>query len=187
MVSAAVELFNARGYEATSMGDLAAALSVSKSALYHHVTGKEQLLAAALEEALGSLRRALEAAEAGDDVDPLGRLRAALHGAVTALAEHRPAVTLLLRVRGNSAVEAAAMAERRALDERFAALVRAAADAGRLRDDLEPDLVARLAFGTVNSLVEWWRPGGPLDGPRLADAVTSYVLDGLAPPAPPSV
>jgi hypothetical protein len=72
-------------------------------------------------------------------------------------------VTLLLRVHGNSEVELAALRRRRALDDRLAGLVQAAADEGALRDDIPPDLISRLLFGMVNSLVEWYRPDGKVD------------------------
>ena len=43
VLTAAVRLFNERGYEATSMGDLAERLGITKSSVYHHITSKEQL------------------------------------------------------------------------------------------------------------------------------------------------
>ncbi|MCZ4141560.1 TetR family transcriptional regulator, partial [Escherichia coli] len=48
----AVEAFNEYGYDATSMGKLADRLGISKSAIYHHVPSKEDLLRLALDEAL---------------------------------------------------------------------------------------------------------------------------------------
>ena len=48
------------------------------------------------------------------------------------------------------------------------------------RPDVAPDLVSRLLFGMVNSLVEWYRPGGPVDADVLADAITTLAFDGLA-------
>ena len=51
----AIDLFNRQGTTATSMGDLAAALGVTKSAIYHHVPSKEHLLSEALDEALDGL------------------------------------------------------------------------------------------------------------------------------------
>ena len=55
VLAVAVELFNERGYDGTSMGDLAAGLGIAKSAIYHHVASKEELLSLALDRALDGL------------------------------------------------------------------------------------------------------------------------------------
>ena len=172
----AVEVFNRQGYDGTSMGDLARELGVGKSALYHHVPGKEALLSQALDEALDGLTAVLDRPAGTTAYD---RLRAAVRDSVRVLVEHLPAVTLLLRVRGNSEVELAALRRRREIDDRLAALVSAAAAEGSLRADLPPDLVSRLLFGMVNSLVEWYRPGGPVDADALADALATLAFEGL--------
>jgi AcrR family transcriptional regulator len=172
----AVEVFNRQGYDGTSMGDLARELGVGKSALYHHVPGKEALLAQALDEALDGLTAVLDRPTGATAYE---RLRAAVRDSVRVLVEHLPAVTLLLRVRGNSEVELAALRRRREIDDRLAALVSAAAAEGSLRADLPPDLVSRLLFGMVNSLVEWYRPGGPVDADMLADALATLAFEGL--------
>jgi len=104
----------------------------------------------------------------------------AVRQSVEVLVAHQPAVTLLLRVRGNSDVEHDALRRRRAIDASLADLVQEAVDEGALRRDVPPDLVSRLLFGTVNSLVEWYRPGGPVDAGVLADAILTMVFDGLA-------
>jgi AcrR family transcriptional regulator len=172
----AVEVFNRQGYDGTSMGDLARELGVGKSALYHHVPGKEALLSQALDEALDGLTKVLDRPAGATAYD---RLRAAVRDSVRVLVEHLPAVTLLLRVRGNSEVELAALRRRREIDDRLAALVSAAAAEGSLRADLPPDLVSRLLFGMVNSLVEWYRPGGPVDAAVLADTLATLAFEGL--------
>lgn len=176
----AIELFNQRGYDGTSMGDLAAELGLSKSAIYHHVPSKEHLLERALDEATDGLVRVIAEAEAETGTSAHERLRRVVHRSVAVLAEHQPAVTLLLRVRGNSEVERAALARRRRIDVRLAALVRAAAEEGTLRADVDPDLVSRLLFGMVNSLVEWYRPDGPADPESVARAVEHVAFDGLS-------
>jgi len=179
----AIELFNERGYDATSMGDLARHLGLGKATLYHHVPSKEHLLTAALDEALAEVTDVVEAAVArsrtGDDA--LVVLTETVRRSVEVLVAHQPAVTLLLRVRGNSDAEQAALRRRRELDRQLAELVRAARDSGQVRADIEPDLVSRLLFGMVNSLVEWYRRDGELDGPALADAVVAVALGGLLP------
>ena len=175
----AVDLFNRQGYDATSVGDVARELGLTKSAIYHHVPGKEHLLQSAVDEALDALNEALDVVCAAEGLDAEQRLRDAVRSSVTVLVAHLPAVTLLLRVHGNTPVEKAALARRRGIDERLADMVREAADDGVLRDDLDPLVISRLLFGMVNSLVEWVRPDVDVDGEALADAVAVLAFDGL--------
>lgn len=175
----AIDLFNAQGYDATSIGDLARELGLTKSAIYHHVPSKETLLSLALDEALDGLSEAIEAAVDEPGTSAHQRLRNAVEASVLVLAHHLPAVTLLLRVRGNSDVEIAALERRRVIDELLTKLVQQAVAEGALRDDIAPDVISRLLFGTVNSLVEWYRPGGPVEADVLARSLTSLAFDGL--------
>jgi AcrR family transcriptional regulator len=176
VVTEAMALADEQGLPALSMRALAGRLGVEAMSLYHHVPGKEALLSQALDEALDGLTAVLDRPAGTTAYE---RLRAAVRDSVRVLVEHLPAVTLLLRVRGNSEVELAALRRRREIDDRLAALVSAAAAEGSLRADLPPDLVSRLLFGMVNSLVEWYRPGGPVDADALADALATLAFEGL--------
>ena len=176
----AIEVFIRQGYEATSIGDLARELGLTKSAIYHHVPSTEALLAAALDEALDGLSAAIEEATYADpETTAYERLRAAVRESVEILAAHLPAVTLLLRVRGNSAVELVALERRRVIDDKLASLVQAAVDEGSLRADIPPELISRLLFGLVNSLVEWYRPDGPVTVHDLSTSIVDLAFDGL--------
>src|SRR3954469_18701379 len=104
VLNAAVRLFNERGYDATSMFDIAESLGITKSSVYHHISGKEQLLQMAMDRALDGLFEAAE--EVGDlDLPALDRLERLIRRSVIVLAERFEFVTVLLRVRGNTAVE----------------------------------------------------------------------------------
>lgn len=178
VLAAATELFTRQGYDATSIGDVAAALGVTKSAVYHHVDSKERLLADALDAALSGLEAAVARAD-GFPGSALERLRGVVRRSVEVLVEHQAEVTLLLRVHGNSETEQRALARRRAVDAALAALVREAAEDGGVRDDLDPEVVSRLLFGMVGSLVEWYRLDGPVTADQLADTVAALAFEGL--------
>ena len=181
VLEVAVRAFNEHGYDATSMGTLATRLGLSKSAIYHHFSSKEELLDAALDEALGGLEGVL--AEPGAvEGSPAARLQYVLDRAVHVLVERLPYVTLLLRLRGNTPVERAALDRRREFDRAVTSLVQAARDAGELRADIDPRIAERLLFGMINSIVEWYRPEGPEDAARLAADVLAFATDGLRMP-----
>ena len=175
----AVAAFNDFGYEATSMGILAERLGTSKSAIYYHVSGKEDLLRLALDRALSGLEGllALEGATTGHADE---RLRFVLRGAVRVLVDELPYVTLLLRLRGNTEVERQALARRREFDHVVAGLVDEARQEGTMRADVDARTTTRLLFGMINSIVEWYRPGGPITPDELAEDVLTVAFDGLA-------
>ncbi|SHN78563.1 transcriptional regulator, TetR family [Geodermatophilus obscurus] len=178
LLDVAVAVFNERGYDATSMEELAARLGVTKSAIYHHVPSKVELLRLALDRALDALFAVTEepGATSGPAID---RLEHVVRGSVRVLAAELPFVTLLLRVRGNSPVEQAALQRRRRFDRVVTDLVRAAEEEGDVRPDVDPAVISRLLFGTVNSLTEWYRPDGGLSADDLADALVATTFQGL--------
>ena len=189
VLDVAVAAFNEYGYDATSVAVLADRLGISKSAIYHHFASKEALLEMALDRALTSLEGVLAEADAapGEQAAALSaadRLDRVLRGAVHVLVEDLPSVTLLLRVRGNTDVERRALARRRTFDREVTALLTEAREEGSLRSDIDARVVERLLFGMINSIVEWYRPGGPEDADRLADDVIAVALDGLRTSAP---
>lgn len=179
VIRVSVELFNEQGYDATSVSDLTNRLGVTKSALYHHVDSKAQILEIALEEALGGLEEALDAALLRPTAAE--RLTAIIEGAVRVLTARLPEVTLLLRLRGNSEVEVAALERRRRFDHTVTGLVREAQSEGLVRADLDAGVATRLVFGMINSLVEWYRPDGPVDPELLGREVLAVALGGLRP------
>ncbi|WP_199431440.1 TetR/AcrR family transcriptional regulator [Qaidamihabitans albus] len=178
LLRVAVKLFNERGYDGTSMEDLARKLGITKSAIYHHVPSKQELLRLAVDRALDGLFGVVAEAEAVDG-SAVQQLEHLVRGSVEVLVEQLPFVTLLLRVRGNTKVERAALARRREFDRIVADLVARAERDGDIRPDVDPAVTARLLFGMVNSLVEWYRPRRDSSGAEIADVVSKIAFDGI--------
>ena len=178
VLRSAVEAFNEYGYDATSMGKLADRLSISKSAIYHHVPSKEDLLRLALDEALIPLEAVITEVQSHEgSADE--RLEFFLRSTIRILIDKRLYVTLLLRLRGNTELERQALERRRAMDRQLAELVTAAQSDGKLREDLDPRSTARLLFGMINSLVDWYRVDGPLEATKLEEQAISLLFTGL--------
>jgi AcrR family transcriptional regulator len=178
LLAVAVSVFNQRGYDGTSMEHLASRLGISKSSIYHHVPGKSELLRLSVDRALDALFAATEQPDttAGPALDRLENLvRRSIH----VLVDELPYVTLLLRIRGNTTVERRALARRREFDHIVGGLVAEACQEGSIRPDVDPALTSRLIFGTVNSLIEWYRPTRGLGADDLAEAMVTMIFDGL--------
>lgn len=179
LLAVAVTVFNERGYDGTSMEHLSRVAGISKSSIYHHVSGKEELLRRAVSRALDGLFGILDEERAREG-RPVARLEHVTRRMVEVLIAELPYVTLLLRVRGNTRTERWALERRREFDHRVAMLLNDAAADGEVRGDVEVRLATRLVFGMINSIVEWYRPDGRDQGDAdLADAVVRLVFAGL--------
>ena len=171
LLAVCVDVFNRYGYDATSMGMLSKHLGISKSAIYHHVESKEEILGQALDRALDALE-AVFAEVLASDSDPVVKLERILDGSVRVLVAQMPYVTLLLRLRGNSEVEEAALQRRRTLTRNLEEL-------GELRSDISGKSAPRLMLGMVNSIVDWYQPGRSGTVDQLAATVVTMVFAGL--------
>ncbi len=178
LLDTTVEVFNRKGFDGTSMEDLSQRLGISKSAIYHHVSSKNQLLDIAVSRALDGLGAAM-AHTKELEATAVEQLEYLIRASVRVLVERKQFVTLLLRVRGNTEVERRALARRRAFDQYAASLVAAAEAEGAVRPDIDPAVTARLLFGMVNSLIEWARPVSGDDVDALADAVWALAFAGM--------
>jgi AcrR family transcriptional regulator len=178
LLRVAVELFNERGYDGTSMEDLGRRLGITKSAIYHHVSGKDELLRLAVDRALDGLFGEVAKLDQvrGTAVDKLEQL---VRGSVHVLVTELPYVTLLLRVRGNTQVERDALTRRREFDQIVTGLVDQAITEGDIRPHGDRPAIARLLFGMVNSIAEWYRPDGPTNADTLAEMLVDMAFHGL--------
>ncbi|HWW10728.1 MAG TPA: TetR/AcrR family transcriptional regulator [Candidatus Acidoferrales bacterium] len=178
VVDVAVKVFTERGYDGTSMADIARALGVHKSSIYHHVASKEQLLEDAVKRALNALHGML--AEPGaTEGTAVERLRYVVGRTVEIMVRQLPEVTVLLRIRGNTPTERWAIARRREFDRAVQRIVAAAIADGDLRSDIDTALVTRLIFGMSNSVIEWYQPGGRLSARDMAGAIEAIIFEGL--------
>ncbi|MGW4163349.1 TetR/AcrR family transcriptional regulator [Streptomyces sp. NPDC004788] len=180
LLTVAVQVFNERGYDGTSMEHLSKAAGISKSSIYHHVAGKEELLHRAVSRALDGLFAVLDEPAAGRG-RAIERVEYVTRRTVEVLIEELPYVTLLLRVRGNTKTERWALERRREFDHRVAELLKSAVVDGDLRADLDIRLATRLLFGMINSLVEWYRPqyASQAEREQLVDTLVHMAFDGL--------
>lgn len=184
LLDVAVRVFTERGYDGTSFQHLSQASGLSKSSIYHHIESKEQLLRLGLEKALEPLMATITEPEAttGPAID---RLRFLIRRNIEILTDRLPYVTLLLNVHGNTETERWALEQRRTYNHAVATVVQEAIDQGGVRSDVDAKTTARLVFGMINSVREWYRPergeGQGLDNgaARLADQVLSLLLDGI--------
>ena len=178
--AAALRLFTQKGYHATSMQDIAAAVGLYKGSLYHYIGGKEDLLVQVFERAMGSLLTEVERIVADASLPPRTQMRLLVQAHVSAVTHNREALTVYLhefRALGGEALDIV-----RAQRERYRELVETILERGvRLGEFATADVgIATLGLlGMCNWVAQWYRPGGRFDPAQIGELFTDLLLDGL--------
>jgi AcrR family transcriptional regulator len=181
----AARTFVERGFHATSVSDIAAALGVTKAGLYHHIDSKEELLFDIVSLGMDWLDEDVIKPVQGM-ADPEERLREILvrHSILTACNE--PWITIML-----DEIYALRPAQRRKIERRkreYVELVRGTMKelkaAGRLRDDVDPTVGALGVLGMIVWLPRWVSPKGRMTCEQVARQVAAIALNGLLRPQP---
>jgi TetR/AcrR family transcriptional regulator, cholesterol catabolism regulator len=174
LTRAAARLFAERGYQGTSLADLADAVGVQKPSLYHHIAGKEELLWDVAQEGAAAFHAALDAVP--QDAD---RIRNALRAHLAVVAAQLDIATVFVREWRFLSDEhrEAFVAERRRYEERIRDLFREGVEQGELRTDLDVATAALLFLSAANWAYTWLRPGA--DTGALADRLYAALLDGM--------
>jgi AcrR family transcriptional regulator len=178
LLDIAVRVFLERGYDGSSLDQVAHAAGIAKASIYYHVRGKEELLLRGVGRAFDALFAALEEPEAKNG-PAVSRLKHVMRRTVEIAVGMLPEVALLLRVRGNTRAERRILERRREFDHLMAELFAEAQKERGLRSDIDPRLATRLLFGMLNSITEWYQPGGAMHAPEILDAVFKIAFEGL--------
>ncbi len=178
LLDVAVRVFLERGYDGSSLDQVARAAGITKASIYYHARGKEELLLRGAGRAFDALFAVLGEPDAlkGPAAD---RLKYVIRRTIDITIAMTPEVALLLRVRGNTRAEKRILERRREFDHLMAELFAAAQREKGIRDDVDARLATRLLFGMLNSISEWYRRDGVLHAPEIADAVFKLAFAGL--------
>jgi TetR/AcrR family transcriptional regulator, cholesterol catabolism regulator len=162
----AAQIFRDRGFDGTSVGDVARALRMTKAGLYHYVSSKEALLCEILSFGLDQVRD--EVAEPARKVrDPEARLRVLVVRHARIITRTQGAMASLV-----DATRALPAPERRRIEERMRMhldlmrnTIAELKTAGRLRD-VDVTVAAFSVLGMIFWLPRWFHQGG--GGPNSA-------------------
>jgi len=168
-----------KGYDATSVSDIADALGITKAGLYHYIHGKTQLLFDIMQYGLDELEREVaRPAKAIEDAE--ARLRFMIgtharivtrgHGAVTILVDEARALT---PAQGRQITR-----RKRKYFDFLRATLGELKSGGKLRD-VDITVAAFGLLGVINWVSRWYQPGGELDEKQIAEQIIDIAFNGL--------
>ncbi len=179
VVLRAARVFAARGYDQTSVPQLAEELGLAAGSLYHYFGGKEQLLIAICHEIMDPLlARAAELDAQG--LEPAAHLRALVRIWVAHVVEHRDHMLVFQQER-HVIDHGDQWRQVRADRKRFETLVDtalASVEPTGLPRFTDRRLALSALLGMVNHTAQWYRPRGRLSPDQIADGYVDLLLAG---------
>ncbi len=179
ILEAAAQIFSEKGFHAASMQDIARAVNLQKASLYHHISSKQEMLLALLDQALDMVIEQVSATMELP-VPASVRLRRAMQTYMQTLSANRElSAVLLLEYRSlDPDLLSRHLPRRDRFEKLWRDLIQAGIDSGDLACE-EPALAARAILGVMNWAITWYRVDGPLSAEEIADQFATLLLEGL--------
>jgi AcrR family transcriptional regulator len=178
ILTAAADLFRARGYRATTLDEIAKRIGVSKPTLYGYFRSKEELLAAIFHRAMSLFERDLGAIRASGD-DPAAQLRRVIRFHVGAVIAERSFLAVFFSEEANLPPRLSRAIRRRKAryDRTVRAIVEAGVRDGSLRTP-NPRLLVFALLGMANWVYQWYNPAGEWDADTIANGFIALLEPG---------
>ncbi|HZJ64897.1 MAG TPA: TetR/AcrR family transcriptional regulator [Kofleriaceae bacterium] len=182
ILEGAARLIFQRGYEATSMQEIAEACGLTKAGLYHHIKTKEALLLAIQHYGM-DLFDDMVLAKVADIADPVARLRECMARNI-ALVTQDASKEVLIILHEHQTLTGTARDEINARKKRYVRFLesafREASERGQIRT-IDPTLAAFSFLGVVLWTYKWFRADGKLSPRQLSDGMIDLFFEGLMP------
>jgi AcrR family transcriptional regulator len=181
VLEAAVRVFHAKGYDATSIQDIADEVGILKGSIYYYITSKEDVLFEILKEVHEEALKAVQDASAVD-----GNSLQKIRGFVTTLARFNadnPARMGIFLHDFRSLSESRRkeiVRERDRYDRMLRKLITEGQDEGLVCPDVDPKLATLAIMGMINTIYQWYLPTGRLQAKYIGSVYAGLVIRSLA-------
>ncbi len=177
--SAALKLFQEKGYHGASMQDLADAVGMQKASLYYYVRSKEELLIRVCERGTGAFTQELNEIVASD-LNATEKLRRAMECHLVALCEQLDLFTVFLHEQKflGDPQKKKLRGEGKRHAELLALILQQGISTGEFRA-VNVTVTTLAILGMCNWLYEWYSPNGMFEPRAIADMFSELVLSGL--------
>jgi TetR/AcrR family transcriptional regulator, cholesterol catabolism regulator len=178
----AAQIILRKGYDATSINDIADALGMTKAGLYHYINGKKELLFDIMNFGLDELDEEV-AKPAAFIADPVERLHFVITMHAQLVTRGKGAITILV-----DEITALTPAQNRIITRRkreyfnrLRDLLNTLKAEGKLQD-VDTTAATFSILGMISWLSRWFRHGGALTQKEVAEQIAHLAFNGLLEP-----
>ena len=180
VLSNAARLFREKGFERTSLKEIAEACNMLPGSLYYRYNSKEALLVELMRRGVDLVTAEVESAYASSD-DPVERMRLCINAHLRALLLDSDAVYVLLfewRALGPEARKEI-IELRDQYESLWADILETMIAQGVIRKNVDGRLLRLIGLGALNWVATWFDPNGAHSLDAIGDLIWQIAMDGV--------
>ena len=172
-------LFARKGYQSTSLREIARELDMDKSSLYHYFSGKEEMLFKLMNNAMDDAMSSLEEIYAAD-LSPEEKLNRILSYYTKYFAGDQDRETLLVNEMNSLGKDyrSILIKKQKRYVELFKSVLYDLAKNRKMKE-IHPTVATFAFFGMVHYTIKWYRKDGPINLDELADLFVQIFTRGI--------
>jgi AcrR family transcriptional regulator len=180
IITVAARLFKEKGYRATTLEDIAAAVGMLKGSLYYYIRSKEELLYLVVRDPIRQAYNKLEEIVTSEAPVKV-KIAQAIANHMTVFHQHYPHIAVYLHDYHHlmQQLEKNTIETPRHYQQLWATLLEQGVATGEVRSDLDIKVTGYAILGMCNWIYRWYNPQGTLSAEEIAGIFTTLVLEGL--------
>ncbi len=181
IIAVAARLFKEKGYRATTLEDIAAAVGMLKGSLYYYIQSKEELLYIVVREPVRQAYNKLEEI-VHSDAPIKTKIAQAVANHLTLYHQHYPHMAVYLHDYHHlmQKLQKDIIETPKHYQRLWATLLQQGIDTAELRSDLNVKITGYAILGMCNWVYRWYNPEGQLSAEEIAAIFSKIILDGLS-------
>ncbi len=185
LLRVAADIFIEKGYQNTTLNDVAESAGIDRASVYYYVGSKEEFFHEAVKVGAAKNAEALNATLARDDIGTREKVEQLVRMLMQSYHDSYPFIYVYIqeemhKIADSKTPWAREMIEKtRSIEKQVIKLIQQGIEEGVFRDDVNPILAVNAVFGMMNWTYRWYTPEGKFSPDEVSDAFCKIFLSGM--------
>lgn len=185
LIRVAADLFKEKGYQTTTLNDIASHAGMDRASVYYYVGNKEEFFRDAVKGGVEQNAEKVEQVLARKDINTQEKLEQLVQLLMKSYSDSYPYMYLYIQEEMHKIADAKTpwaqemLEKTKGFERAVLALIKEGMEEGSFRDDIAATLAANTIFGMLNWTYRWYTPNSKYSAEEVADAFNKIFFTGL--------
>ncbi|MNZ95319.1 HTH-type transcriptional repressor KstR2 [compost metagenome] len=185
LIRVAAELFKEKGYQTTTLNDIASYAGMDRASVYYYVGNKEEFFRDAVKGGVEQNAEAVNKILAREDISTQEKLEQLVHLLMQSYSDSYPYMYLYIQEEMDKIADAKTpwaqemLEKTKGFESAVLALIKQGVAEGCFRDDISATLAANTIFGMLNWTYRWYTPKSKFSAREVSDVFCKIFFTGM--------